>query len=174
MCVFRKLSQVSGSHFYNEKSSSEVQLNKTCVWDSDQAISQPEQGCWLRFHRSVWLATVAKSLYAGSGCCLLEFKPFPAVLPTTVTCPVEALSAVLIIEAKDHYCQAANRNPNALHVAHPLSLLQLHQLPQEQSQINKIPALIPAVQTVFLFLHSGSPCMISFCLHQTKEELYTL
>lgn len=31
MCVYRKLSQVFGSHFYNEKSSNEMQLNKMRV-----------------------------------------------------------------------------------------------------------------------------------------------
>lgn len=59
--------------------------------------------------------------------------PLPALLPTAVTCTVEALMLYLIIEAKDHYCQAANSSPHVLDIAHPLSLLQLLQLPEDQS-----------------------------------------
>lgn len=127
-----------------------------CVCDSDRATSQPERGCWLRFHRAVWLATAAQLLYAGSGSSCKNSSPFPTVLPTPVTCTVEALRAVLIIEAKDHYWQAANRTPHVLGIAHPVSLLQLHQLPEDQRSITYLPWFCSkyskAVPVFFCFL----------------------
>lgn len=146
------------------------------VCDSNPAVYQPERVGWLRFHRSVWLATAAKSLYAVSRCCLLEFKPpFPPVLPTKVTCTAEVLNvgAVLIIKAKDCYCHAASRVaycPGCSTSSEPAAAGQTSQGPI----ITKIPNLILPIQIFFPFRDSGSPCMLSFCLCQEREELCPL
>lgn len=66
----------SGSHFYNEKSSREVQLNKMCVCLWQWPSCPPARARLLTEVSRVCVpATAAKSLDAGSGCSLLEFNP---------------------------------------------------------------------------------------------------
>lgn len=82
----------SGSHFYNEKSSREVQLNKLCVsvTVTELCPSQSKAADW-DFTGLCALQQLQNRLMQAVGVPCCNSSPLPALLPTAVTCTVKAL-----------------------------------------------------------------------------------